>query len=281
MATHEELVDRIKLPRRTQGRHMYPPPPRYNPHLHGQPRPHAPQATHRRLALCDAEPDVGGRDRLGRRNGLTAALLIGIAGAGLAAAATELGVVWAFGLGIIAIGAMRAGTLMARFIAAEVSMPDVRGRAISIVIWAGTIGAVLGPLLVAPSGALATDLGLKELTGPILVAVPLIAIAATVSFVGLRPEPAELSKLVGAESPSPVVEEDKTRPISRLIRVPGVYVAVVTVVLAQAVMVMLMGITALYMRDLGHSLGDISVIFSAYTLGMFAFAPISGRLADR
>ena len=103
-------------------------------------------------------------DRLGRRNGLTAALLLGLAGAGLAAAGTELGLVWAFFLGIAGFGAMRAGTLMSRFVAAEVSAPDMRGRAISIVVWAGTVGAILGPLLVAPSSSWAVSLGLNELT---------------------------------------------------------------------------------------------------------------------
>ncbi len=220
-------------------------------------------------------------DRLGRRNGLTAALLIGLAGSGLAAAATEFGAVWAFGLGIIGMGAMRAGTLMARFVAAEVSAPDARGRAISIVVWAGTVGAVLGPLLVGPSGAWATSQGLNELTGPILITVPLIGLASAVTFVGLRPEPAKLAKLVEGESSRAEVDEQGTRLISQLIRLPGVYVAVITVATAQAAMIMLMGITALYMRDLGHSLGDISVVFSAHTLGMFAFAPISGGLSDR
>ncbi len=220
-------------------------------------------------------------DRLGRRNGLTAALLIGLAGAGLTAAATELGVIWAFGLGIIGLGAMRAGTLMSRFVAAEVSAPDRRGRAISIVVWAGTVGAILGPLLVAPSSAWATSLGLNELTGPILIAVPLIGLASAVTFAGLRPEPAKLAKLIEEQNPRAEVDEQGTRSISQLIRLPGVYVAVITVALAQSVMIMLMGITALYMRDLGHSLGDISVVFSAHTLGMFAFAPISGNLSDR
>ncbi|MCZ6530237.1 MAG: MFS transporter [Chloroflexi bacterium] len=220
-------------------------------------------------------------DRLGRRNGLTAALLIGVAGAGLTAAATELGVIWAFGLGIIGLGAMRAGTLMSRFVAAEVSAPDRRGRAISIVVWAGTVGAVLGPLLVAPSSVWATSLGLNELTGPILIAVPLIGLASAVTFAGLRPEPAKLAKLIEEQNPRAEVDEQGTRSISQLIRLPGVYIAVITVALAQVVMVMLMGITALYMRDLGHSLRDISVVFSAHTLGMFAFAPISGGLSDR
>ena len=221
-------------------------------------------------------------DRLGRRNGLTAALLLGLAGAGVAAAGTEFGLAWAFLLGVVGLGAMRAGTLMARFIAAEVSMPDVRGRAISIVVWAGTVGAVLGPLLVAPSSGLAAGLGLDELTGPILIAVPLIGLATLVAFFGLRPEPKELSKQVEQQIPvSKRVDSGETRSIARLIRVPGVYVAVITVALAQAVMIMLMGITSLYMRDLGHTLGEISLVFSAHTLGMFAFAPISGGLSDR
>ncbi len=220
-------------------------------------------------------------DRLGRKNGLTIALLIGLAGAGLTAAGNEYGIVWVFGLGIIGIGAMRAGTLMSRFVAAEVSAPEVRGRAISIVVWAGTVGAVLGPLLVAPSSAWATSLGFNELTGPILIGVPLIGLASMVTFAGLRPEPAKLARLVEEAGPRPKVAPQGTRALSQLIRVPGVYTAVITVALAQAVMVTLMGITALYMRDLGHSLGDISVVFAAHTLGMFAFAPLSGALSDR
>jgi MFS family permease len=220
-------------------------------------------------------------DRLGRRNGLITALLLGLAGGGLAAAGTEFGVVWAFYLGIIGFGAMRAGTLMSRFVAAEVSEPNVRGRAISIVVWAGTVGAVLGPLLVAPSSSWAISLGLNELTGPILITVPLLGLASLVSFAGLRPEPTKLAKLVEEEYPPPQVDEYDTRTLSQLIRVPGVYVAVITVALAQAVMIMLMGITALYMRDQGHSLGDISIVFSAHTLGMFAIAPVSGALSDR
>ncbi len=220
-------------------------------------------------------------DRLGRRNGLTVALLLGLAGAGLAAAGTEFGLVWVFFLGIVGFGAMRAGTLMSRFVAAEVSAPDKRGRAISIVVWAGTVGAVLGPLLVAPSSALAVSMGLNELTGPILIAVPLIGFSTIVAFVGLRPEPAELAKRVEEENPRPEIAAQGMRSIPQLVRLPGVYVAVITVALAQAVMIMLMGITALYMRDLGHSLGEISVVFSAHTLGMFAFAPVSGGLSDR
>jgi MFS family permease len=60
-----------------------------------------------------------------------------------------------------------------------------------------------------------------------------------------------------------------------------VIVAILTVVLAQTVMIMLMGITSLHMHDHGHPLGGISLVFAGHTLGMFAFAPLAGRLADR
>ena len=52
-------------------------------------------------------------------------------------------------------------------------------------------------------------------------------------------------------------------------------------VFSQMVMVGLMVITSLYMKDMNHGLGDISVVFSAHTIGMYAFSLVSGRLIDR
>ena len=52
-------------------------------------------------------------------------------------------------------------------------------------------------------------------------------------------------------------------------------------VLGQMVMVLVMVITSLHMRDNDHMLGDISIVISAHTVGMYAFSIISGRLADR
>lgn len=217
-------------------------------------------------------------DRLGRTAGLSLALLLGLAGVTISAVAVEVQAIWILGLGILGIGAARAGAQLARFIAAEVSPVERRGSAISMVVWGGTIGAVAGPLLVSPSSRLAVELGLDGLTGPIAVAVPLMMLAVLVAYFGLRPEPLELSRLID----DPALDTSgPARSFSTLLRQPGVVVAVVTVVLAQAVMIMVMTITSLHMRDIGHSLGDISLVFSAHTLGMFAFAPLSGRLADR
>jgi MFS family permease len=133
-------------------------------------------------------------DRWGRRLGLSLALALGVLGAGAAAASVELDSLWLFGLGILVLGATQSGARLSRFIAAEVTPAQSRGRAISLVVWGGTIGAVGGPLLVGPSSRLAAGLGWNELTGPIAVGVPLIALSVALSFAGLRPEPLELSR---------------------------------------------------------------------------------------
>lgn len=220
-------------------------------------------------------------DRVGRNAGLSLALLIGLAGMSLSAFAVEVQAIWILGIGIIAIGAARAGAQLSRFIAAEVSPEERRGSAISLVVWGGTVGAVGAPFLVSPSSRIAVDLGMNATTGAVAVAVPLLAISVLVSYLGLRPEPLELSRLVESRRSSGSSGVEGARPFGTLIRVPGVLVAILTVLLAQAVMIMVMGITSLYMRDIEHTLAQISLVFSAHTLGMFAIAPLSGRLADR
>jgi MFS family permease len=220
-------------------------------------------------------------DRWGRRWGLTLSLAAGALGAGLAAASVELRAAWLFGLGILAIGATQAGGRLSRFIAAEVSPAEARGRAISVVVWGGTIGAVGGPLLVGPSSRLAAALGWDELSGPIALGLPLLALSALITYAGLRPEPLELSRQIESAGQDAAIPAGPARPIRRLLTHPGILVAMAAMVLSQMVMVMLMGITALYMHDHEHTLGGISVVFSAHTLGMFAFSPLAGRFSDR
>lgn len=220
-------------------------------------------------------------DRMGRRAGLTLALAIGLVGVGLSAAAVEAGLIWLLAIGIVGIGAARSGGQLARFIAAEVNPAEQRGSAISLVVWGGTIGAIVGPLVVGPSSRLAQQIGLGELTGPMAVAFPLMLAGALAVYFGLRPEPLEISRQVEAGTGPDGEQAGPRRSLGSLIRLPGVLVAVAAVVLAQTVMIMVMGITSLHMRNLGHGLSDISLVFSAHTLGMFAVAPLSGWLADR
>jgi len=64
-------------------------------------------------------------------------------------------------------------------------------------------------------------------------------------------------------------------------RQPAAGLAVLSMALGQLVMVNLMVITSLHMSDHQHSLGDISLVISSHTFGMFAFSVVSGQLADR
>jgi len=220
-------------------------------------------------------------DRVGRRGGISMGLTTGVLGGVLAIIAIQTHSFPLFLAGLAGFGIAQAAMQLGRFAAAEVHPPASRGRAISNVVVAGAVGAIVGPLLVAPSSQLASGWNLNELTGPFFAALVLFGLGALVIFVGLRPDPFELGREVSRRFPERDNNNGATRSIRKLVRIPAMQVAMTAMVLGMVVMVMLMGITALYMKNNLYSLGDISVVFFAHTTGMFALSVISGRLVDR
>jgi MFS family permease len=130
-------------------------------------------------------------------------------------------------------------------------------------------------------GQWAIQAGYDEMLGPYVASFILIAIAASLVFILLRPDPRELGQEVARLYPESVVDVDHVRSLSQKFRVPAAAVAIVAMVISQVVMVMLMGITALHMRDNNHELLGISLVISSHTFGMYAFSIFSGQLADR
>jgi MFS family permease len=57
--------------------------------------------------------------------------------------------------------------------------------------------------------------------------------------------------------------------------------AILSLVAAQAVMVMVMVITSLHMTHHAHGLSSVSFVISLHVVGMYAFSLVSGRIADR
>ncbi len=220
-------------------------------------------------------------ERLGRRGGLTLGLLIGVTGSGLAAASLFAGSFPLFLAGMATMGVGQAAVQLGRFAAAEVNPPEQRGRAISTVVFGGAVGAVLGPLLVGPTGRLAQRAGWDELAGPFMVAMLLFIVAAVVIFTRLRPDPRELGREVARLYPAPNLAEGQRRSLTAIFRRPGPLLALSAMVFGQVVMVMVMVITSLHMQHNSHALSSISLVISSHTFGMFAFSIISGRLADR
>jgi MFS family permease len=105
-------------------------------------------------------------------------------------------------------------------------------------------------------------------------------LAGTVLALLLRPDPRQIARRLDALEPDPGGARP-ARPLAELARDGGVVRAVIAMVLSQGVMTLVMGITSLHMRDHGHALDPISIVFSAHTLGMFGFSLVTGWLVDR
>jgi MFS family permease len=220
-------------------------------------------------------------ERIGRRRGFALGQLVGVAGSTVAGTAVILSSFPLFMVGLVLMGMARASADLGRFAAAEVHLPDHRGRAIANVVVGGTVGSVLGPLLVGPTGEIALAVGFPELAGPYGAAAVLWVSAGVIVFLGLRPDPRDVARDLGRLHPESVAHRGGTRRLAEIVRLPGVVVAIVTVVFAQMVMVMLMVMTSLHMKVLGYPLSQISLVIAVHTLGMFALAIVSGRLTDR
>jgi MFS family permease len=219
-------------------------------------------------------------ERIGRRNGISLGLVIGILGNLVVLYSISTSSMSVFLIGMVMMGITNAAVALGRFAAAEVNPPAQRGAAISNVVLGGTFGAVFGPLLVGPLGTLAHSIGMDELAGAYLATLVLFAIASILVFVGLRPDPRDLGREVAARFPEET-PHGEARPILQIFSETGALTAVISMALGQVVMVAIMVITSLHMRGHNHNLSDISAVISSHTFGMFAFSVISGRLSDR
>jgi len=216
-------------------------------------------------------------DPIGRRRTLSLGLLVGVLGASLASFFVVRHSFLGFILGLALMGAANSALQLARFMAGEVHRMEERGRAISTVVLGGTVGAVLGPALVAPMSALATSLGGPPLAGPYAASAGFFSMGAVLVVLLLWPDPRDLAKEVqrASEAPSPAL-----RTVREILRDPGVRIAGLTMAIAQVVMVMLMVITSLHMSHHHHALSSIAAVMSSHVFGMYAFSVVSGRFAD-
>lgn len=213
--------------------------------------------------------------RIGRRRTFAAGLALAASGALLAALSVGLNSFPILLVAMVVLGFGRSVSHLARFAAGDLRRPSRRASAISLIVWASTIGAVMGPLLLGPSSTMATLAGFDQLVGPISVGVAGFSLAAAVTFLGLRPEPLTLTITPEGEHPG------DASPFRRIFAIPTVRLAIVAVMTSQFVMVLIMTMTPLHIRGNGGSLGTVGVVMMAHTLGMFAIAPITGKLVDR
>lgn len=215
----------------------------------------------------------------GRRRSLAVGLALASAGAvGVVVAA----VLESFGLLLVAavlMGVGSAASLQSRFAATDLSTPATRARDLSLVVWAGTVGAVAGPNLVRLDAPVARLTGLPELTAVFVFAAAGTLAALLVVQIGLRPDPLDV---VGRDGPAA-----GRRPrvplrvaVTTLRRHPRAVGALVGILVAHAVMVAVMSMTPVHMTGHGATVQLVGLTVSLHIGAMYALSPVMGLVAD-
>jgi MFS family permease len=221
-------------------------------------------------------------DRTGRRP----VVMLGYTFAAIGFLTSGLAVGWASFL-LLCLGAGLTGVAngtsqQSRFIASEVWPQSQRSRIIGYIVFAGTVGAIFGPLLVPFAAELAARAGLVANAGPYYMAAALSALALALAFLLLRPDPILLSQAQDrADQAASTAPAPLERPLSAIFAQPLVLLAIASMVIGQLVMTLIMVITPVHMTHGEHTTGEISLVIMAHTLGMFGLAPLTGWLVAR
>jgi MFS family permease len=206
--------------------------------------------------------------RRGRRDGLLVAYGVAVVGA-IAASTAILGARLALLIGgMLLLGVGNAAAQLSRYAAAEAFPLERRGLVLGAVVWGGTVGAVVGPNLIAPLASFASSSGLPPMIGPYVLAfAAMLGAGVAILFMprGRRP--------TGSAQSGPGLR-------AALQSQPRIAVPLVAMVAANFTMVAVMTMTPVYVHLHGESLSVIGTILSAHMIGMFVLSPLSGRLAD-
>ncbi len=219
----------------------------------------------------------------GRRPALASGYGLGIIGAVLVIAGAVSRQIALVLVGSLFVGVASAASLQARYAATDLALPQNRARSLSYVVWATTIGAVLGPNLLNFSGSVGVSLGLPQLSGAYVIAGIALTFAVLVLMVALRPDPFQLAtKLRQNQDPGTKIQHPKLRDgIEHLRTRPRAVLGIGAISIGQVVMIMVMVMTPVYMARVDVTLQLIGLVISVHVAGMYAFSPLVGSAVDR
>jgi MFS family permease len=224
-------------------------------------------------------------DRSGRRAGLAAGFAIAVVGSLVTVVAAGLSSLLLLLVGLFLFGAATACGLQARYAAADLATPDRRGRDLSLVVWATTLGSVLGPNLAGPGDDLGRSLGLPALGGAVALSAVVFAVVGTGLAVLLRPDPLLLARRLGGGDGVARPRRATGAALRAVWSTPGGRLGVTAVVVSHSVMVGVMVMTPVHMGHAGGPEGTtlrlIGLVISVHVAGMYLFSPLVGLLADR
>jgi len=213
----------------------------------------------------------------GRRRALTLGNLFALVGIALVISAAAVRWFPLLLVGVILIGAGNAGNLQSRFAATDLSAPTRRGRDLGTVVWATTVGGVLGPLMLTPGEVVGGWLGMPPLTGSYAFSIVAQVLALALYLVGLRPDPLRIAQALARSAgsgPALVTEQDSPR-VARY--------AVFAVAGSHVVMASVMAMTPVHLSHLDprNVTTIVGVTIALHVFGMYGLSPVFGVLADR
>ncbi|MEZ4657362.1 MAG: MFS transporter [Caldilineaceae bacterium] len=221
-------------------------------------------------------------DKHGRRLGLTIGYALAALGGLLSAYSIGLSSFMILSAGSMLAGMGRGVTEQARFVAGDARTGAERASAIGLIVLAGTVGAVGGPLMVEPTRAFMSQFGYWADAGPFAAMVGLNLLAMVMVFALLRPDPLAIARELENRSNGGVKKPmQPARPISEIFAGSLVRIAIAAMVIGQLVMTLIMVITPLYMHHHNHGAGPISWVIMAHTLGMFGLSTFTSKLIER
>lgn len=235
-------------------------------------------------ALC-AIPLARLAAKVGRRRALTLGNLFALVGIAVVILAASVRVFPLLLVGILMIGAGNAGNLQSRFAATDLAAPQHRGRDLSIVVWATTIGGVAGPLLLGPGEIVGAAIGMPPQTGSYAFSFVAQCVALVLYLVALRPDPllaAQRLASAAAKATGAVVADRPVVARYAMFAVAGSHV----------VMASVMAMTPVHLAHMAHGAhgmaptpADVSALvgitIALHVGGMYALSPVFGILADR
>lgn len=217
--------------------------------------------------------------RAGRRPALSLGYGVAALGGAGAVVAVSVGSAPALIVALVLVGSASAAGLAARFAATDLAAPERRARALAMVVWATTVGAVAGPNLAGPVQGAAGAIGLEPAAGPFLLCTCAFTLAALGTWAGLRPDPLLLARGAAAPDPGPPPDAGEVRAALRTSR--AALLGLGGIVVGHLLMVGLMSMTPVHMDHGGATLTLVGLVISLHVAGMYALSPLFGWLADR
>lgn len=223
----------------------------------------------------------------GRRPGLAAAYLVAAAGGLLVAVAAVIRSVPLLFAGLFLFGGGTTANLQARFAAVDLAPPTRRGRQLSLIVWATTLGSVAGPNLAPLADTALPGSGVSALASPFVFSGLLFGLTVVVLLGLLRPDPLLLARRRGggAAGSDPTGGPGMRAALAVVAARPAARLGVAAGAVGYVVMVAVMVMTPVYIRSAGHddahTLRLVGIVLSIHIAGMFAFAPLMGWLTDR